>query len=141
MQLRIQVNAPAKPDEISAVDTGLKNYNNSSSTIDNVKPLHVIATGDDGKVNGGAIGRTWGECCELQLFWVDAEFRGRGTGTLIMDSFEQEALERDCKLIYLDTFTFQAPIFYKERGYTEVSRITGFTGGEEKIYMQKRIGL
>lgn len=141
MQLQIQINAPANPDEIAVVDTGLQNFNNAASTIIDVKPLHIIATGKDAKVNGGAIGRTWGGCCELQQFWVDAGYRGKGAGTLIMDSFEKEAVDRGCKLVYLDTFTFQAPLFYEKRGYTEVLRITGFSGGEEKICMQKNISL
>jgi len=58
-----------------------------------------------------------------------------------MDSFEREAQNRNCKLIYLDTFTFQAPMLYAKRGYTEISRITGFSGGEEKVHMQKKINL
>ena len=141
MQLKIQVNATANPDEIAAVEAGLQNFNNTSSTIIDVKPLKVIATEKNGEVAGGAIGRTWGECCELQQLWVDAGYRCKGAGTLLMDSFEKEAVNRKCKLIYLETFTFQGPMFYEKRGYVEVLRIAGFGGGEEKIYMQKNISL
>jgi hypothetical protein len=38
----------------------------------------VIAQNPDGTVVGGAIGRTWGECCELQQLWVSAELRSTG---------------------------------------------------------------
>jgi len=139
MQLHIQIKSPATEEEIAVVDTGLQNFNNATSTIKDVKPLHIIATEKNGKVNGGAIGRTWGKCCELQSLWVDAEHRGKGSGTLLMDSFEREAEKRGCELVYLDTFSFQAPAFYEKRGYTEVLCITGFSGGEEKLHMQKKI--
>jgi len=140
-QLDIQIKTPATLDEIAVVETGLQNFNNTTSTIIEVRPLHVIATGKSGAVYGGAIGRTWGECCELLLLWVDDSHKGKGAGTLLMDSFELEAAKRSCHLVYLDTFSFQAPIFYEKRGYTEISRITGFSGGEEKLHMQKKINL
>ena len=139
MQLKIQIHAPASSAELEFVGAGLQKYNNASSNIEDVKPLHVIANGEDGAVNGSGIGRTWGACCELQLLWVDTGCRKKGVGTKIMDAFELEASERGCNLVYLDTFTFQAPLFYKKRGYKEVSRVTGFTGGAEKIYMEKSI--
>ena len=139
MQLQILTNAHANSESIAKIETGLNDFNRSSSSIAEVEPLHSLATGMDGKVYGGAIGRTWGECCELQLIWVDEEYRGNGIGKLLMDSFENEAVNRGCKLIYLSTFTFQGPLFYEKRGYTEVLRIAGFSGGEEKIHMQKNV--
>lgn len=104
-----------------------------------IRPLHVIATDQDEKIIGGAIGRTWGKCCELQQLWVASEWRGRSEGTLLMNAFEGEATQRGCELVYLDTFSFQAPEFYVKRGYIEVLRTAGFTGGIVKITMQKRI--
>lgn len=139
MQLQIKISAPANPESIAKIESGLEIFNTSSSTISEVMPLHALATGMDGNIYGGAIGRTWGVCCELQIIWVDEKYRSKGVGTLLMDSFEKEAASRGCELIYLSTFTFQGPQFYKKRGYTEVLRITGFSGGEEKIHMQKSI--
>ena len=40
-------------------------------------------------------------------------------------------------LVYLDTFSFQAPSFYQARGYAEVLRTEGFTGGVIKLTMHK----
>ena len=33
---------------------------------------------------------------------------------------EQAASDRGCKYVFLDTFSFQAPEFYKKMGYKEV---------------------
>ena len=99
----------------------------------------MIAHDPGGAVVGGAIGRTWGECCELQQLWVSAELRSTGIGTQLMDVFEQNAHSRGCRLVYLDTFSFQAPNFYQARGYVEMLRTEGFTGGVIKLTMHKRL--
>ena len=56
-----------------------------------------------------------------------------------MDAFEQDACNRGCRLVYLDTISFQAPSFYQTRGYVEVLRTEGFTGGVIKLTMHKRL--
>jgi GNAT superfamily N-acetyltransferase len=136
---RISVFSPAPPGAIATVDAGLDEYNVAGAPITDVRSLHVIAEDKDGIVVGGAIGRTWGQCCELQQLWVCAELRSNGIGSHLMDAFEQEAENRGCALVYLDTFSFQAPVFYQARGYREVLRTVGFTGGVAKITMHKSI--
>jgi len=80
MKFHIHIKTPATQDEITTVETGLQNYNKQSSTIGEVRSLHVTATANDGTVYGGALGRTWGTCCELQELWIDAKHRGKGVG-------------------------------------------------------------
>lgn len=108
--------------------------------LSDVRPLHLISSDDTGSTIGGAVGRTWGQCCELQQLWVAAERRQQGIGSQLLESFEREAAARGCALIYLDTFSFQAPSFYALRGYVEVLRVTGYTGGVVKVTLQKKIG-
>jgi N-acetylglutamate synthase-like GNAT family acetyltransferase len=124
---------------LAIVDAGLGEYSVSGGPLHAVEPLHVIATNRNGEVVGGAIGRTWGKCCELQQLWVSSGYRGNGEGTRLMDAFEGEAIRRGCELVYLDTFSFQAPAFYVKRGYVEVLRTAGFTIEVIKSTMQKRI--
>lgn len=137
MTLRVSVHAPAPSAARDVVDTGLGEYNEARAPLGDVRPLHVVAESDDGTVAGGALGRTWGRCCELQQLWVAPASRGQGLGTRLMDAFEAAARARGCRLVYLDTFSFQAPGFYRDRGYVEVLRTTGFTGGVVKCTMHK----
>lgn len=139
MSTRITVHAPAAPEAVAIVDAGLDEHNMAGAPLHDVQPLHVIASRHDGKVIGGAIGRTWGKCCELQQLWVAPECRSQGEGTLLMEAFEREAKARGCDLVYLDTFSFQAPAFYAKAGYVEVVRTAGFTGGVVKFAMQKQL--
>jgi GNAT superfamily N-acetyltransferase len=136
---RISVHSPAAAAAVSVVGEGLHEYNIAGAPFGDVQPLHVLAEDEDDSIIGGAIGRTWGECCELQQLWVSAPARGAGIGSQLMDAFEQNAVRRGCLLVYLDTFSFQAPDFYVARGYEEVHRTAGFTGGVVKITMQMRL--
>ena len=139
MALRITVHSPASAEALAIVDSGLHEFNKQTRAVHDVKKLHVIATDDDGKVTGGAIGRSWGKCCELLELWVAPERRGRNEGTELLQAFEQEAKRRGCELVYLDTFSFQAPVFYGKLGYVEVLRTEGYSDGVVKITMQKQL--
>ena len=39
---------------------------------------------------------------------------------------QAEAVRRGCTLAYLDTFNFQAPVFYERLGYEQVHKIASF---------------
>jgi len=138
VSVAIAVESPASPQALSIVYTGLDQHNLAGAPLHDVRPLHVIAS-EDGAVVGGAVGRSWGECCELQQLWVATGRRGQGLGNRLMQAFEQEASSRRCTLVYLETFSFQAPGFYQALGYAEVLRFAGFTGGVVKHTMSKRL--
>ena len=123
----------------SLVDSGIGRYNSTHSSADQTRPLAAIAVSADGTTLGGAIGRTWGACCELRLLWVDDEQRQRGVGRALMAAFEQRARERGCTLVYLDTFSFQAPAFYRALGYACAHEISGYAPGVVKYTMTKTL--
>lgn len=115
--------------DLHTVDAGLDAYNRAEPELAQVRALHVVARGAEGEVIGGAIGRTWGRNAELQQMWVHERERGRGVGAGLLQLFEHEAAARGCTLVYLTTFSFQAPAFYARLGYREVLAVTGYTGG------------
>ena len=128
------------PREAAAVvDLGLDTHNNTAAPLQDVQALACIAQDADGSVRGGAMGRTWGQCCELQQLWVDETLRLQGQGRRLMQAFEQAAMARGCTTFYLDTFSFQAPDFYRALGYQPVLTLSGYTGGVEKYTMLKRL--
>ncbi len=135
----VTTHAPAPDDALDVVDNGIGDYNSAQKPLADVAPLHVIARDANGKVLGGAVGRTWGRCCELQQLWVEAELRAAGMGSQLMKAFEQEAGQRGCTLIYLETYSFQAPAFYAARGYVQVLRTSGYTGEVVKSVMHKTL--
>lgn len=69
------------PAEAAAlIDAGLASSNDAPAPLHEVRPLSRSARDEDGAVLGGAIGRSWGACCELRQLWVHPERRDLGVG-------------------------------------------------------------
>jgi GNAT superfamily N-acetyltransferase len=126
-------------EEAGAVDAGLDAFNRAAADIGAVRPLACLARLASGRVIGGAIGRSWGQCCEIQQIWVDESRRHHGVGSRIMRLVEDEARRRGCARVYLDTFTFQAPEFYRRLGYRAIAEIPGFPDGATKFIMAREL--
>lgn len=115
IQYTVHDDLPAQ--EARLVDDGLGAANDQAAPLHEVRPLSCFARLPSGQVIGGAVGRTWGPCCELQQLWVDPESRHGGVGTRLVKDFEARAQARGCRTFYLETFNFQAPAFYGKLGY------------------------
>jgi ribosomal protein S18 acetylase RimI-like enzyme len=127
-------------DGFDAVDQGLGDFNDAAAPLHEVQKLACIARDAAGRVLGGATGRTWGEVAELQMLWVDTTRRRQGLGARLVGQFETAARARGCTLVTLETFSFQAPAFYRALGYTAVHTNTHFPHGLVKYLMEKHLG-
>lgn len=132
---RLDVTDEVPADAAAVVDAGLGAANEGAAPLDDVRALAAFARDADGNVIGGAVGRTWGACCELQQLWVDPTRRRQGLGSALVSAFEARARERGCRTFYLETFSFQAPTLYRSLGYRVVHTIRGFAPGIEKHLM------
>lgn len=128
------------PEDAAAVDAGLDAANIAAGPLRDVCRLAAMVHSADGQPVAGAVGRTWGECCELQQLWVSAAHRHQGVGSRLLRDFEAHARARGCALVYLDTFSFQAPEFYKAHGYEVAFEIHGYAPGVVKHTMTKKLG-
>ena len=137
--VRYAVDETAARADLDAVEAGLDAFNDAEPELRRVRPLAVLARDAQGRLLGGARGRSWGECAELQQLWVHDEGRRRGVGRRLMALFEAEAAGRGCRLVYLYTFSFQAPDFYRKLGYHAVLQTAGFTGGIVKFTFHKTL--
>lgn len=125
--------------EAAVVDKGLDSSNDAAAPLHEVKPLSCFASRATGQVVGGAIGRRWGQCCELQQLWVDPAFRRQGIATTLLSEFEARAAQHGCTTCFLETFSFQAPAFYAASGYTIEYENRVFPHGIVKLVMAKRL--
>lgn len=129
------------PALAEVIDAGLGAANVSAAPLHEVRPLGAFVQRADGEVVGGAVGRTWGRCCELQQLWVHPAHRRRGLGAQLVRVFEARAAERGCTTFYLETFSFQAPALYRRLGYRVAHEITGFAPGVAKVWMVRQAEL
>lgn len=124
-------------DGLRVVDAGLEEHNVGVAPLSQVRPLASFATDASGHVVGGAVGRTWGKCCELLQLWVAPRYRAAGVGSRLLHEFEAHARERGCHIFYLTTLSFQAPAFYQKRDYAVLAQIAGYPDGIVKYLMHK----
>ena len=94
--------------------------------------------GADQKIVGGVIGATYWGWFYINLMWVKDEFRGRGHGHRLLKWAEDEARGRGAKHVYLDTFSFQAPAFYKKQWLSGFWRIKRFSSRASALLFDKR---
>lgn len=122
--LKIEVE-PA-PADIRLVDDSLYEYNVEQTGSDDGKGLTIFIRDDAGLIVAGLHGWTWCGACKVERLWVRKDLRRQGYGRRLLASAEQEARARGCHQLLLDTFSFQAPLFYKKLGFEVIGVTEGF---------------
>ena len=65
--------------------------------------------------------------------------RGEGVGSRLLERAEVHARELSLEGVALDTFGYQAPVYYEARGYVEHMVIPGQNRERDRIFFQKRL--
>ncbi len=115
----------------------LTDYNTQQAGDDNAKRLCYVVKDPDGQILAGAIGVVYWNWLSLDLMWVREDLRGQGLGGRLLDQIEAEARVEGAQHVHLDTFSFQAPGFYKKHGYKVFGELTDFPSGFQRMYMTK----
>jgi ribosomal protein S18 acetylase RimI-like enzyme len=126
-------------DELDVVDAGLHLHNLHAVDLGAVRTLACFARDAAGTVQGGLRARQWGAAVEVQQLWVEPALRRQGVARRLMRLLEDEVRRRGARLVYLDTFSFQAQGFYRRCGYRAALRLDGFPDGIAKYVMVKRL--
>lgn len=99
----------------------------------------MLVRNDQGEILGGLYGRFFYQWLFIELLSVPEQGRGQGIGSRLMQMAEDMAREKECIGIWLDTFDFQAPQFYKKLGYSELGQIVDYPPGHKRFFFQKRL--
>lgn len=75
----------------------------------------------------------------INVLWVKEEYRKDGLGTKLLKEIEKIAKEKDCHLIHLDTFDFQAKDFYIRHGYEIFGVLDQCPENHKRYFMKKNI--
>ena len=91
---------------------------------------------------GGLVGDCAWNFVYEHLLWIEEQARGRDHGTRLMREAERVARERGAALVYLNTFSFQAPKFYEKLGYRRFAalRNTPASGTTRYFYVKRLSG-
>ncbi|PGZ97515.1 GNAT family N-acetyltransferase [Bacillus pseudomycoides] len=104
-----------------------------------VKDVCLTLKNDTEELVAGLIGNIFWQCLHVNILWVSDSLRHKGYGSKLLLEAERIAKENHCNLIKLDTFSFQAPEFYKKHGYEVYGVIEDFPKGHTHYYLQKRL--
>ncbi|MEM5475392.1 GNAT family N-acetyltransferase [Pacificibacter sp. AS14] len=88
---------------------------------------------------GGVFAKAGKEWLYVELLAVAPEARGRGVGKQLMQQVEDKARDMNRTGIFLDTFAFQAPAFYKTLGYEEFGKIDAYMDGHPRHFLCKQL--
>lgn len=93
---------------------------------------------EDDKIIAGIIAKMY--CWNMvyvDTLWVDANYRGRKIGEMMLARLENEAKSKGAKLVHLDTFDFQAKGFYEKQGYVVFGKLDDCPENHCRYYMKK----
>jgi GNAT superfamily N-acetyltransferase len=130
---------PARADA-DFLEERLYEYNIQRTGHADGQELGIFLRDSNGEIMGGLYGWTWGGWLEVNKVWLREDLRGQRHGTALLHTAEQEALRRGCSHVYLDSYSFQAPNFYKKLGYQEFGVLPGFPRGFARHFLWKALG-
>jgi GNAT superfamily N-acetyltransferase len=121
------------------IGDGLAAYNDAVVGYADRRPLAVLARDSEGRVLGGALGRSSLGLLFLDLFHLPESLRGSGVGSEILQRFEHEGRLRGCKSAVLYTISFQAPKFYARHGWEQFGEVACDPPGTSRVFMRKAL--
>jgi GNAT superfamily N-acetyltransferase len=129
------------PEEaaLTTIGFGIKSYNEQQAGDSAYRRLCCLLYAPDQMVVGGLIGATYWDWFYVDLLWIKEEVRGLGYGHQLLTLAEREARQRGAKNAYLDTFSFQAPDFYRQHGYAVFGELCEFPQGHQRYFLRKRL--
>ena len=121
------------------IGRGVGNYNKQQAGDNRFQRLCFALQTPDEEIAGGVLGEVYFDWLYVDLLWVKDELRGNGYGNRLMELLEEEARKLGAKNAYLDTFSFQAPDFYKKLGYQVFGELKDFPPGHQRYFLTKQL--
>jgi len=137
--MNFEITDNVKKEDKETIFQGLLEYNLARIENKDPKDLGIYFQDETGTKLAGLIGDTHGNWLAVKYLWVSEELRGKSIGSQILKQAEDTAKERGCKYVFLDTFSFQAPLFYKKYGYKEVFALEEYPVTGKRYYFTKTL--
>jgi ribosomal protein S18 acetylase RimI-like enzyme len=139
IRLNLEITDKINENDKRTIFEGLLEYNLERIDDKNPMDLGIYLLDETGNKVAGLIGNTHGNWLSVKFLWVSEKLRGQQIGSKILKQAEKTAKERGCKYAFLDTFSFQAPQFYKKHGYKEVFVLEDYPVTGKRYYFTKNL--
>lgn len=107
--MNFRITNDGNQSDIDEIHNMLRSYNLSKREKSEDIPLGVYYEDEAGKKLAGLTGETFGNWLCIKYLFVSENLRNQGIGSKIMAAAENEARNRGCKYVFVDTFSFQVP--------------------------------
>jgi GNAT superfamily N-acetyltransferase len=135
VELQVEDEPPAA--DVAVLNDRLYRHNAAVTGCDNGRWLTIFVRDEAREIVAGLHGWTWGQTGFVQTLWVREDLRGRGLGARLLATAEVEAARRGCREVHLDTHSYQAPQFYRRRGYEILGELPGWPHQTTRIFFRK----
>ena len=135
----LQVEDEPPPSDVALLNEQLYRHNAAVTGHDNGRWLTIFVRDEVGAIVAGLHGWTWGQTGFVQTLWVRDDLRGLGLGARLLATAEVEAARRGCREVHLDTHSYQAPDFYRHRGYEVLGELPGWPQPTTRIFLRKTL--
>jgi ribosomal protein S18 acetylase RimI-like enzyme len=128
---------PAAADR-EAINDALTEFNRSYLRNPAFGRIGVFVRDEAGAVMAGLDASFYAGWLFVNNLWVHADLRRRGIGRRLLREAERRAAARGCHSVWLDTFSFQAPGFYRRLGY-EVFGTLDYPPDHQRFFLKKHL--
>ena len=87
----------------------------------------------------GIVAASTMDTLEVEFLFVEESCRGQGLGRLLLEQAENLARQDGCKRVLLNTYSFQAPGFYRRMGYELLAQQNPCFGAYSQYYFTKNL--
>jgi len=140
-EYRLKLEAEPGYADVRFLFDRLHGYNVEQTGHDDGQWLAVFLRGEKNNIVAGLHGWTWGRWLKINHLWTSPEERRQGRGRQLLMMAEAEARKRGCSHATLNTFSFQAPDFYRKFGYRIVGTVEGYPEGHRQFTLVKDLAL
>jgi ribosomal protein S18 acetylase RimI-like enzyme len=136
---QLTINSNPDSSDIEFLNERIYEFNVEATGIQDGQLLSIFIRDENGAILAGIYGWTWGGTCEIRYVWVHKDHRGKDWGSAMLMAAEQEARQRGCVQMILDTHSFQAPEFYRRLGFTIIGKRIDYPEGHQLYYLRKEL--
>ncbi len=137
--MKIRITDDGNQSDIDDIHAMLKEYNLNHREASKNVPIGIFYEDGNNKKLAGLTGETFGNWLCIKYLFVAEQLRKMGIGSELLAAAEKEAKQRGCKYSFVDTFSFQAPEFYKKHGYKEVFALEDYPYTGKRHYYTKEL--
>ena len=127
------------PEHIDRLEDRLYEHNSAATGHADGRGLGFEYLDEAGKQIGAVAGHTWGGVAEIAQLWVDPRHRGGGLGLALLDAALDEARERNCRQVFVQSYDFQAPELYEKRGFERLIEAPDWPLGHVHVLLRLRL--